>query len=54
MKKTVTNVILALGLVASIAWAAAAPGMQALIPLLLAVACAIALLSRNTDYITHY
>lgn len=35
-------------------WAAVAPGMQALIPLIIAIAAAIALVGRNTDYITNY
>jgi hypothetical protein len=40
--------------VGSLIWAAVAPGMQALIPTILAIASAIALVGRNTDYITNY
>lgn len=35
-------------------WAAVAPGMQALIPLIIAIAAAIALIGRNTDFISNY
>lgn len=35
-------------------WAAVAPGMQALIPVFIAQAAAIALVDRNTDWITHF
>ncbi len=35
-------------------WAAVAPGMQAIIPLIIAQAAALALVGRNTDWITHF
>lgn len=48
------NIILSVAFVGCIIWAAAASGMQALIPTFLAVAAGIGLLDRNTDYIKYY
>ena len=54
MMKTLSNIGLAAIFVGCVIWAAVAPGMQALIPTILAIASAIALVDRNTDYITNY
>lgn len=53
-KNTLISIILVLALVGSIAWAAIAPGMQALIPTFTAIASGIALVDRNTNYIRYY
>ena len=54
MKKHIVNLILALGLTASIVWAAVAPGLQALAALIIAVILGVALLDRiHPDYITN-
>lgn len=54
MKKTLINILLAAALVGCIAWAAVAPRMQALIPLILGIVIAEVLLSRKTNYIRYY
>lgn len=54
MMKTLSNIGLAAIFVGCVIWAAVAPGMQALIPLIIAIAAAIALIGRNTDYISNY
>ena len=51
MKKKIANIILGAALAASIALAAAAPGIVALVPLFVAVCAAIALIDINTDWI---
>lgn len=48
------NIGLVAVLIGCVIWAAVAPGMQALIPLIIAIAAAIALIGRNTDYITNF
>lgn len=48
------NTLLAAAFVGSLIWAAVAPGMQALIPTLTAIASAIALVCRKTDYPKYY
>lgn len=52
--KRLANFLLAAAFVGCVIWAAVAPGMQALIPLIIAIAAGIGLLSRKTDYITNY
>ena len=52
--KHLVNVFLLLALLGAILWGAVAPGMQALIPLFIAIVCAIALLKRRTDFIQNY
>lgn len=52
--KRLVNFLLAAAFVGCVIWAAVAPGMQALIPLIIAIAAGIGLLSRKTDYITNY
>ena len=52
--KRLANFLLAAAFVGCVIWAAVAPGMQALIPTVIAIASGIGLLSRKTDYITHY
>lgn len=54
MMKTLSNIGLAAIFVGCVIWAAVAPGMQALIPLIIAIAAGIGLLGRNTDYISNY
>lgn len=48
------NILLSAAFFGCVIWAAVAPGMQALIPTIIAIAAGIGLLSRKTDYITHY
>ena len=48
------NILLVAAFVGSLIWAAVAPGMQALIPLIIAIAAGIGLLSRKTDYIKYF
>ena len=48
------NIGLLAVLVGSLVWAAVAPGMQALIPAILAIASAILLIERNTDWIENF
>ena len=48
------NILLAAALIACVVWAAVAPRMQALIPLILGIVIAEILIARNTNYITHY
>lgn len=52
--KTILNIALVAGFVGCIAWGAAAPRMQALIPLILAIILGIALVDLNTDNVRHY
>ena len=52
--KHLANFLLAAAFVGCVIWAAVAPGMQALIPLIIAIAAGIGLLSRKTDYIKYY
>lgn len=47
------NILLAAALVGCIVWAAVAPRMQALIPLILGIVIAEILVARNTNYITN-
>ena len=54
MKKALLNIGLAALFVGCVIWASVAPGMQALIPTIIAIAAAIALVGRNTDYITNF
>lgn len=51
MKRKILNVILGAALIGCLLWGAVAPGLQALMPIILAVGCAIALLDLNTDWI---
>lgn len=53
MKKFV-NTGLAAIFVGCLIWAAVAPGMQALIPMIIAIASGIALMDRNTDWIRNF
>lgn len=48
------NICLAGIFVGCIIWAAVAPGMQALIPTIIAIAAGIGLLGRKTDYIKYF
>lgn len=48
------NILLSAAFVGCVIWAAAAPGMQALIPTFIAIAAGIGLLSRKTDYIKQF
>ena len=48
------NFFLTAAFVGCVIWAAVAPGMQALIPLIIAIAAGIGLLSRKTDYIKYF
>lgn len=48
------NIGLAAIFVGCVIWAAVAPGMQALIPLIIAIAAGIGLLGRRTDYIKFF
>lgn len=52
--KRLVNFLLSAAFVGCVIWAAVAPGMQALIPTILAIASGIGLLSRKTDYIKYY
>lgn len=52
--KHLANFFLAAAFVGCVIWAAVAPGMQALIPLIIAIAAGIGLLSRKTDYIKYF
>lgn len=52
--KTLANIGLVAILIGCLIWGAVAPGMQALIPLIIAIAAAIALVGRNTDWIESY
>ncbi len=54
MKRTIINLALVAALVGCIVWAAIAPGMQALIPLIVAIICGEILLSRKTNFIRYY
>ena len=53
MKRFVNFLLVAI-FIGCVIWAAVAPGMQAIIPLIIAQAAAIALVDRNTDWITHF
>lgn len=48
------NILLSAAFVGCVIWAAVAPGMQALIPTIIAIAAGIGLLSRKTDYIKYF
>lgn len=52
--RRLVNLGLVAVLIGCLIWGAVAPGMQALIPLIIAIAAAIALIGRNTDYITNF
>ena len=52
--KTLANIGLVAILIGCLIWGAVAPGMQALIPLIIAIAAAIALIGRNTDWIESF
>lgn len=52
--KHLVNFFLAAAFVGCVIWAAAAPGMQALIPTFIAIAAGIGLLSRKTEYIKQF
>lgn len=52
--KTLLNIALVAGFAGCIAWGAAAPRMQALIPLILAIIIGVAWVDLNTDNIRHY
>ena len=52
--KHLANFLLSAAFVGCVIWAAVAPGMQALIPLIIAIAAGIGLLSRKTDYIKYF
>ena len=52
--KHLVNFFLAAAFVGCVIWAAAAPGMQAIIPTFIAIAAGIGLLSRKTDYIKQF
>ena len=51
MKKHIINTLLAAAFIGCVCWAAKAPGLQAWIPLILAIILGIALLNVNTNYI---
>ena len=51
MKRKIANTILGAAGIGCLIWGAVAPGLQALIPLFLLIACGIALLDINTDWI---
>lgn len=52
--RKIINIILVAALIACVIWAAVAPRMQALIPLILGIVIAEILVARNTNYITHF
>ena len=51
--RKIINLLLVAALVGCIVWAAVAPRMQALIPLILGIVIAEILVARNTNYITN-
>ncbi len=51
MGRRILTTLLAAALIASLIWAAVAPGMQALIPTFSAIASAITLIDLNSDLI---
>ena len=51
MKKHLVNLILGAAFAGCVIWAAAAPGLQAWMPMILAVIIGIVLLDRKTTYI---
>ena len=51
MKKHIINLLLGAAFLGCVCWAAKAPGLQAWIPLILAVILGIVILDRKTSYI---
>lgn len=51
MKKRILNIILGAAFAGCVCWAAAAPGLLAWMPMILAVILCIALLDMNSNYI---
>lgn len=54
MKRTIINIILFVAFAGCVCWAATAPGLQAWIPMILAIIIGEILLSRKTNFIRYY